>query len=576
MQPKAAILYGPPETTDATFSHRFGMDGKSKLTKEVVAQEARFILDSLIAAGQYNKEVPFEELRRLCEQSVSLRLLDYINFLERFGYITYDRNTHLVTITADGDRVVGGEKVAELVIDVVHHFRPILSRARAKEEAAANPAAQQPQPRRTMGGGGGGDASQQLIDGRYERLRAIGSGGIGTVYLARQVLLDRDVALKEIRELFGFFTEPQRQEIIKRFDDEVRRSAKLSHPNIATIMDGNTNSDYPYVVSDYISGGNLRRIIKHAAAIPPELCVKVFLQILHALRHAHEKGVVHRGLKPENILFDSSGNVRLTDFGMSRVVERDRAVIQHVYVGMGSVAYMAPELFTDPTNVGVQSDLYALGIILYEMLARKLPGRRSAMPTKLHPKLPKVVDDMFDRLTQDEREDRYTSVDDVLEDFHKADASKDFLEPRGAVLFLDNPLSKLELSEQEAEEEASPAAAEPDPPAVSPTPQMAQPQMAPPQSAPPQSAPPAASPPAPAADQPAPPPSASVPVEDDVAMEPGSEPIAIENVASGEEQVIELANDGDGEGDGDDDDKQRRRRTRRPYSFQQRLKDRDK
>jgi serine/threonine protein kinase len=531
------------------------MEGKSKLTKEVVAQESRFILDSLIAAGQYSKEVPFEELRRLCEQSVSLRLLDYINFLERFGYITYDRNTHLVTITADGDRVVGGEKVAELVIDVVHHFRPILSRARAKEEPApAGPS----RPRRME--------SRELVDNRYEKLSTIGSGGIGSVYLARQVLLDREVALKEIRELFGFFTEPQRQEIIKRFDEEVRRAAKLSHPNIATIMDGNTTSDYPYVVSDYISGGSLRRIIKCAAAIPPELAVKVFLQILHGLRHAHSKGVVHRGLKPENILFDSTGNVRLTDFGMSRVVERDQAVIQHVYVGTGSVAYMAPELFNDPTSIGPQSDLYAVGIVLYEMLARKLPGRRSPMPTKLHPKLPKVVDDIFDRLTQDEREDRYKSVEEALEDFHKADASKDFLEPRGAVLFLQNPLEKLELKEEEEEEEEEPAEEENTGTDAEPVPAVAgTPKAAPP---------PAAAKPTPT---PKPTPASAPATLEPVALDEAEPPIPTEATASAEEHIVDVMNEG-GDGDSDEEEEKggRRRKTRRPYSFQQRMKDRDK
>jgi serine/threonine-protein kinase len=539
------------------------MEGKNRLTKETVAQEARFILDSLIAAGQYSKEVPFEELRRLCEQSVSLRLLDYINFLERFGYITYDRNTHLVTITTDGERVVGGEKVAELVIDVVHHFRPILSKAR---EEGPSPA----RARRAMGRAQAKSDSRELIDGRYERLKPIGSGGIGTVYLARQVLLDREVALKEIRELFGFFTEPQRQEIVKRFDEEVRKGARLSHPNIATIIDGNTTSDYPYVVSDYVSGGTLMRIVKYAESIPPDLAVKVFLQILHALRHAHQKGVVHRGLKPDNILFDSTGNVQITDFGMSRVVERDQAVIQHVYVGMGSVAYMAPELFNDPTAVGPQTDLYALGIILYEMLARKLPGRRSPMPTKLHAKLPKVIDDIFDRLTQDDRKDRYPSVDEVLEDFHKADASKDFIEPRGAMLFLENPLTSLQVkepteeaaAEEEEEEKKKKKRKEEKPapePALEPAPKdQAAPkaQVAPKAQAPSQAEAPKRpkkeeAPPAPEPLDPAPPPEAAAEAGDGEAQE-----------AEGEDQ--------------EPGGEKRRRRSRRPYSFQQRMKERDK
>jgi serine/threonine protein kinase len=420
------------------------MADKSKLTKEVVAQEARFILDNLLSAGQYTKEVALEELRRLCEQSVSLRLADYVAFLERFGYITFDRNTQVVSVTADGERVVAGEKVAELVIDVVHHFRPVLSRMRSDEMQAVSSAA----------GARKATDSRDIVDGRYEKVRAIGSGGIGTVYVARQTHLNRPVALKEIRELFGFFTEPQRMEIIKRFDEEALRAAALSHPNVAAIIDGNTSRDYPYLVTELLGGGSLRRLLRFAESIPPELAVKVFLQILHGLRHAHGKGVVHRGLKPENILFDAAGNVRITDFGISRVVERDQAVIQHVYVGMGSVAYMAPELYVDPQNVGPQTDLYALGIILYEMLARKLPGRRSPMPTKLHPTLPKIVDDLFDRLTQDDKNDRFKTVDEVLEDFHKAEASKAFVEPRAVMLFVESQVAKLQLKEEAGKEES--------------------------------------------------------------------------------------------------------------------------
>ncbi|MCA9665421.1 MAG: serine/threonine protein kinase [Myxococcales bacterium] len=434
------------------------MEGKGKLTKEVVAQEARFILDSILNSGAYPQEVQYEDLRRQCEKSVSLRLLDYVNFLERFGYLTYDRATHLISTTSDGERVVSGEKMAELVIDVVHHFRPILARTRSGKEDSNARARRRgsgsqnaPGGGGTSGGGGGGGGAAR-IDERYEKLSTLGSGGIGTVYLARQVPLGRDVALKEIRELFGFFTEPQRQEIVRRFDEESRKAAQLSHPNIAMILDGNTSRDYPYLVSEYVSSGSLRRVLKRAEKIPPELSVKVFLQILHGLGHAHQRGVIHRGLKPENILFDRSGNVRITDFGMARVVERDQAVIQHVYVGMGSVAYMAPELFTSPKSLDKRSDLYAVGIIFYEMLARKLPGRRSAMPTELHEGLPKVIDDLFDKLTQDDPEDRYSTVDEVLEDFYKSTESKDYLEPRGAVLFLDNPLDELEMKDEEPED----------------------------------------------------------------------------------------------------------------------------
>ncbi|PID37897.1 MAG: hypothetical protein CSB49_08385 [Proteobacteria bacterium] len=580
------------------------MEAKGKLTKEVVAQEARFILDHLLNASKYAAEVQVEELRRLCEQSISLRMADYINFLERFGYLSYDRATHMVSISGDGERVVGGEKMAELVIDVVHHFRPILSRTRPKDDARgarraapqnqaqiAAPSVTSPVSRR-----GGRDR----IDDRYEKIKAIGSGGIGTVYLARQVMLERDVALKEVKELFGFFTEPQRQEMARRFDEEVRNAAQLSHPNIVSVIDGNTKREHPYVVTEFVTGGSLRRILRLAETIPPELSVKIFLQALHGLGHAHEHGVLHRSLKPENVLFDESGNVRLTDFGMSRVVERDQAVIKHVYVGMGSVAYMAPELFTDPSSVGVQTDLYALGILLYEMLARKLPGRRSPMPTKLHPTLPKIIDDVFDKLTQDEREDRYKDAAEVLEDFYKSDSAKTFMEPKGAVIFTDSPLDALEMKPDELELEPEPAASaareEPAAPAASEEP--AAPPASEPAAAPAASAP-NSTPTDPTPTNPTPPTiaptggvdAATLPLAEQVEEVSPEQLDAVEDTGvsrielgseGGEEpaSAIDVTEGYDDEGEEAEEaqtgESKRRRRRNRPYSFQQRLKERDK
>ncbi|MCK5800849.1 MAG: serine/threonine protein kinase, partial [Deltaproteobacteria bacterium] len=441
--------------------------------------------------------------------------------------------------------------------------------------------------------GGGRDR----IDGRYDKIKAVGSGGIGTVYLARQVFLGRDVALKEVKELFGFFTEPQRQEMARRFDAEVRNAAGLSHPNIVSVIDGNTSREHPYVVTEFVTGGSLRRILTLAEKIPPELSVKIFLQILHGLGHAHSHGVLHRSLKPENILFDDAGNVRITDFGMARIVERDQAVIKHVYVGMGSVAYMAPELFSDPANVGVQTDLYALGILLYEMLARKLPGRRSPMPTKLHPTLPKIIDDVFDKLTQDEQGDRYKTVDEVLEDFYKSDSVKPFMEPRGAIYFTESPLDSIELKAEEvpkAEEPAAAAAAAEEAPssedasasASAPRPMLeaATPTLEAGRGDP------EASTPSPVEQVEEVPPEhldagdatgvARIDLAEDGDVE-GVEALAMAEGGGDADVDADVdvdvdVDDEDGNDDGQAGDGKRRRRRNRPYSFQQRMKERDK
>ena len=297
------------------------------------------------------------------------------------------------------------------------------------------------------------------VDGRYTKEKVLGSGGIGTVYLARQLPLNRAVVLKEVRELFGFFTEAQRREISRRFAEQVQQSAALMHPNIVEIVDANADREYPYLVARYGEGGSLRRVLKYAELIPPKLAVRVFLQIMQGLVYAHRQGVVHRGLKPENVLFDDSGYVRLTDFGMSRIVERDQTTIKHVYVGMGSVAYMAPELLSSPREAQPQSDLYAAGIMLYEMLARRLPGRRSPMPTSLHPTLPKVIDDIFDGLTQDDLSERIETAEQVFELFYQAASAKAFVEIDGAEM-ASNPFAELTLAPLDDEDQPQPLAPE--------------------------------------------------------------------------------------------------------------------
>ena len=172
---------------------------------------------------------------------------------------------------------------------------------------------------------------------------------------------------------------------------------------------------------------------------------KYLLQTLHALRAAHAQRVYHRGLKPEQLLIDGYGNVKVSDFGFTRIVERDHAVIRQIYVGMGNVAYMAPELYSDPMTSGPQGDIYALGIIFYELLTRKLPGRRSPMPSQLNSNLPRGIDDIFDRMTRDSRSERYATVDDILDDIDKLEGMDQLLGSGDRVLVGDSPLASIKF-----------------------------------------------------------------------------------------------------------------------------------
>ncbi len=295
-------------------------------------------------------------------------------------------------------------------------------------------------------------ASSNLLDSRYEKLEEIGTGGIGKVFRSRQIPLNREIVVKEIRELFGFFAQEQHLEIRRRFTEVVQAAANLTHPNILPIHDVNFDREAPYVVCEFAKNGSCRRLIAEAESIPISLSIKYLLQALHALHAAHKQGVSHRGLKPENMLIDVYGNVKVSDFGMARIVERDQSVIRQVYVGMGSVAYMAPELFSEPAGAGVQTDIYALGIIFYELLTRKLPGRRSPMPSEIDSNIPRGIDDIFDRMTRDDRSERYSSVADILADFDRIPNLSELVGIQSQALEDSNPLSEVTFKKEVADD----------------------------------------------------------------------------------------------------------------------------
>jgi len=445
------------------------MEGRAKVTKEVLCEEARFILANVMAEARYGRQNRYDDIRRVCEGAVSIPFSEYIGFLEKSGYLRHDHANESLEVTPDGESVVNGGNLPEFTERAVAHFKKLRqSRAMATGSMAIPPSPQVAAAMRSEGSiaralpakdaskisssGGrssasvGGEIAQAIdMEQRYEKLATIGSGGMGTVYRARQVALNREVALKEIRDLFGFFSEDQRNEIVRRFTEVVRAWGNLAHPNILPIHDVNIWSEYPYVVTELAANGSARRLINDAEDIPVELAFKYLLQTLHALRAAHAQKVYHRGLKPEQLLIDAYGNVKVSDFGFTRIVERDHAVIRQIYVGMGNVAYMAPELYTDPTATSPQTDIYALGIIFYELLTRKLPGRRSPMPSQINSALPHGIDDIFDKMTRDAREDRYNSIDEILDDIDKLEGTEKIIGKQNVVLVGESPLSAVKF-----------------------------------------------------------------------------------------------------------------------------------
>jgi len=203
------------------------------------------------------------------------------------------------------------------------------------------------------------------IGNRYEILALIGGGGMSLVYQAKDIYLNRIVAVKVLRE---YFTSDN--EFVRRFRREAQAVASLSHPNIVNIYDVGQDEDTHYLVMEYIKGKTLKEIITEKAPIPLNETIDIVKQICDALEHAHENSIVHRDIKPHNIIITRGGRVKVTDFGIARAVST--ATVTHTRGIIGSVHYFSPEQAKGEVT-GEKSDIYSLGIVLYEMVTGKLP-----------------------------------------------------------------------------------------------------------------------------------------------------------------------------------------------------------
>ncbi|MCM3632134.1 MULTISPECIES: Stk1 family PASTA domain-containing Ser/Thr kinase [Paenibacillus] len=203
------------------------------------------------------------------------------------------------------------------------------------------------------------------LAGRYEIISRIGGGGMALVYKAHDVLLNRKVAVKVLRQQFV-----NDEEFISRFRREAQNAAALSHPNVVSIYDVGQEEDIHYIVMEYVEGHNLNEIIVERAPLQIEEAVHIAQQICDALDHAHANHIIHRDIKPHNILIGNNGRVKVTDFGIARAATSSK--ITHTGSVVGSVHYFSPE-HAKGVNTGEKSDLYSLGIVLYQMVTGNLP-----------------------------------------------------------------------------------------------------------------------------------------------------------------------------------------------------------
>jgi serine/threonine-protein kinase len=208
----------------------------------------------------------------------------------------------------------------------------------------------------------------ELIAERYELEEVVGTGGMSSVYRAHDRLLERDVALKVLHDQFG-----DDGEHVERFRHEARVVAALSHPNIVTVIDRGEQDGRQFIVFEYVAGENLKDLIQREAPLPEHEAVQLGLNIARALAFAHEHGLCHRDVKPQNVLLPDGGEPKVTDFGIARSLDVRDGITQTGTV-LGTSDYIAPEQARG-SRATVQTDIYSLGVVLYELLTGELPFR---------------------------------------------------------------------------------------------------------------------------------------------------------------------------------------------------------
>ncbi len=204
-----------------------------------------------------------------------------------------------------------------------------------------------------------------VLSGRYRLQAKLGSGGMSTVFLARDQTLDREVAVKVMhREM----TEQADQ--LERFRQEARAVAKISHPNVVAVIDAGEDRGHPYIVFEYVEGETLKQRINRVGALDPQEALAYAIEIARGLTVAHSRNMVHRDIKPQNVLIDAEGRAKLTDFGISRQLEQNGMTATGRV--LGTTDYVAPEQAMG-RGVDPRSDIYSLGVVLYEMLVGQVP-----------------------------------------------------------------------------------------------------------------------------------------------------------------------------------------------------------
>ncbi|MEK5333977.1 MULTISPECIES: Stk1 family PASTA domain-containing Ser/Thr kinase [unclassified Lysinibacillus] len=274
------------------------------------------------------------------------------------------------------------------------------------------------------------------ISDRYKIIDLIGGGGMSNVYLAHDMILNRDVAIKILR--YDFTNE---DELHRRFQREALSVTSLTHPNIVSIYDVGDDGDLHYIVMEYVQGKTLKQYIQEFAPISPARSVHIMKQLTSAIANAHENHIIHRDIKPQNILMDADGNVKITDFGIAMTLSATSFTQTNSV--LGTVHYLSPEQARGGTATN-KSDIYALGIVLYELLTGELPfsGESAVSIALKHLQsetpsvrafdgtIPQSLENVVLKATAKDASHRYATVEEMQEDLDTVLSSTRINEPK--------------------------------------------------------------------------------------------------------------------------------------------------
>ncbi|HEY4346370.1 MAG TPA: protein kinase [Gaiellaceae bacterium] len=257
-----------------------------------------------------------------------------------------------------------------------------------------------------------------VVADRYEVEQVVGSGGMSTVYRAHDRVLERDIALKVLHERLN-----HQQDVVDRFGREAKLVAGLSHNNIVSVIDRGEHAGRPFIVFEFIAGENLKQLVTREGPLPVERALELSIEIARGLAFAHQKGFVHRDVKPQNVLLNGKGEAKVTDFGIARPLESQGGGETATGTVLGTCDYISPEQ-AQGARVDEQTDVYSLGIVVYELLTGEVPFQGdnfvavamqhiNAPPPPIslkRPEVPRRLEQAVDRALAKHPEDRFPSM----------------------------------------------------------------------------------------------------------------------------------------------------------------------